>query len=190
MYKVFVKDRPLIFRKNDETTNIDEAKLCHLDELVDKFPVITGEINHNLHHFFSEFKWIVAAGGIVLNEYAEVLVIRRNGLWDLPKGKLEKGESVKTCGMREVEEECGVSGLKIIKELPSTFHTYYHKGKDVLKRTYWYEMECDKNQHLIPQTEEGIDKVEWVSKHKLLPLMKSGYASLHDLILKYLETKN
>jgi 8-oxo-dGTP pyrophosphatase MutT (NUDIX family) len=132
--------------------------------------------------FKAKFRYIEAAGGLVKNNKGEYLFIFRNGKWDLPKGKLEKGETIKKCAKREVEEECGIKGLKIVKELPSTFHTYYMEEKPVLKRTYWFEMESDDVTSLIPQTEEGITEVKWVKKKDFAMVMKNTYPSIIDVI--------
>ena len=103
---------------------------------VNNKPII---ISHEWENFISNFQLVVAAGGYVKNKSREILFIKRNGIWDLPKGKLENNESLFKCAEREVEEECGVSGLEIINELPSTYHCYQtKKGKWILKRTYWY----------------------------------------------------
>ena len=102
-------------------------------------------------YFNSLFRLIEAAGGLVKNQKEEWLFIYRNGKWDLPKGKIEKGEGIKKAAIREVKEECGIKKLKILKELPSTYHTYFMEEKAILKRTYWFEMSCGDDSKLVPQ---------------------------------------
>ena len=97
-------------------------------------------IEENWKDFCSKFIMIEAAGGLVFNKDGHILMIFRNGKWDLPKGKLEIGESVEECAKREVEEECGIYGLDIIEKLLDTYHTYKLKGNKILKKTYWYKM--------------------------------------------------
>jgi 8-oxo-dGTP pyrophosphatase MutT (NUDIX family) len=133
-------------------------------------------------YFASQFKIIEAAGGLVKNGNEQWLFIFRNGRWDLPKGKIEKGEAVKEAAIREVEEECGINKLKIIKELPSTYHTYSIEEKNVLKRTYWFEMSTTYNKKLTPQLEEGITDVQWLSKNQLKQVIDNTYESVKDVV--------
>ena len=73
--------------------------------------------------FQSAFTLIPAAGGVVVSgEY--ILFIFRRGVWDLPKGKIDKKEEPARAAIREVSEECGISGHEIVKVLPSTYHIY------------------------------------------------------------------
>jgi len=125
---------------------------------------------------------IEAAGGLVFNKDGHILMIFRNGKWDLPKGKLEEGENKKQCAKREVEEECGIVGLDIIDKLLETYHTYNLQGKEILKRTYWYKMNTDFDGKLIPQIEEEITKVSWVDKDQISEKLKNSYRNISDLI--------
>ena len=133
--------------------------------------------------FSAGYTLIEAAGGLVYNTKKQCLMIFRNGFWDLPKGKLESGESTEECALREVEEECGVSNLEILSELESTYHTYEINGKAVLKRTYWFNMYTNYKGALVPQVREGITKVEWVDKKDLMLRVEDAYASVRDLLL-------
>jgi len=110
-------------------------------------------------------------------------MIFRNGKWDLPKGKLEVGENIEQCAIREVEEECGISGLKIMKQLQETYHTYGINEQKILKRTYWFEMKTDFKGGLLPQTEEGITKVDWVDKQDIVEKLENSYGNIKELFL-------
>lgn len=132
--------------------------------------------------FKSMFEIVEAAGGLVKNSKNEYLFIFRHNKWDLPKGKIEKEESVRKAAKREVEEECGISGLKITKELMPTFHTYYMNEKAVLKPTYWFEMDCSDTSDLVPQLEEGITEVRWLSLKELKMVRENTYPSIKDVI--------
>lgn len=134
------------------------------------------------NYFNSLFRIIEAAGGLVKNEKGEWLFIYRNGKWDLPKGKIEKGEGIKKAAIREVEEECGIKKLKIIKELPSTYHTYFMEEKAILKRTYWFEMICADDSKLVPQMDEGITAAKWLSSKKLKQVYANTYESIKEVM--------
>ena len=109
-------------------------------------------------------------------------MIFRNGKWDLPKGKLEMGESVEECAIREVEEECGVSGIIIENKIKDTYHTYVLEGENILKKTYWYKMKTDYSAKLVPQIEEGITKVSWIDKDQISKKLKNSYGNISDVL--------
>lgn len=136
--------------------------------------------------FVSMFVILEAAGGLVLNNKKEFLLIFRKGKWDLPKGKIEKNETIEFAAIREVEEECGISGLSIIKQIPATYHIYIQNEKTILKPTYWFEMKTTFNGILIPQLQEGITKVEWVKKDNVSALLPNAYESIREVMLNYL----
>src|SRR5215510_275068 len=99
-------------------------------------------------------KKIIAAGGLVVNDRDELLMIFRRGKWDLPKGKLDKGESLKDCAIREVEEETGLKNITLGPPLIITYHTYHEGARFILKESHWYKMSVSGQQNLVPQTEE------------------------------------
>jgi 8-oxo-dGTP pyrophosphatase MutT (NUDIX family) len=136
------------------------------------------------------FKNIEAAGGLVENELGNVLVIFRNGRWDLPKGKLKRLEDKRIGAVREVMEECGVQNLEIVDEFMPTFHIYEFKGKFVLKKTWWYLMSCNGTQTLVPQIEEGITKVEWFERKRLSEVLNNTYSSITQVIADYQKRLN
>ncbi len=138
-------------------------------------------ITENWEKFCSNYILIKAAGGLVYNQENKLLMIFRNGKWDLPKGKLEEAEDIKNCAKREVEEECGVSGLKVVKQLSDTYHTYKLNDEEILKRTFWFEMKTNYVGELIPQKEEGIIKVEWVKKEEIAIKLQNSYGNIKEL---------
>ncbi len=137
--------------------------------------------------FISLFNNIHAAGGLVTNEQKDLLMIYRLGKWDLPKGKIEKGESPEMAAIREVEEETGMSSLRIIEDLDPTFHIFYVNNEKFLKTTFWYKMNCLDNRMLTPQTEEGITSAEWLDKDGVSKAMENTYDSLKGLLQLYIE---
>jgi 8-oxo-dGTP pyrophosphatase MutT (NUDIX family) len=137
--------------------------------------------------FISYCTLLEAAGGLVQNEKMEYLIIFRKGKWDLPKGKLDYDETPEQGGIREVEEECGITNLEIVSTLEKTFHTYLHKQKRILKKTNWYLMKT-LSQKLIPQASEDIQKAEWMSPHQIKETaLQNTYASVKELLSSYLK---
>lgn len=151
--------------------------------------VFVGESNSLLKKIIKKFKLIIAAGGLVFNDDKELLFIKRNGKWDLPKGKIESGEDIETCAIREVFEETGTKGLIIEHSLSDTFHTYYRNKEWVIKQTHWFKMSCDQAQDFVPQIEEGIEEVKWMSiKKKHLATLKT-YPAIEYIIESYSKKK-
>ncbi len=137
--------------------------------------------------FFKHFTIIEAAGGIVQNSKKELLFILRLGKWDLPKGKMEKGEKEDACALREVEEETGVSGLKLKKKVGETYHTYDEFGKHILKISHWYYITCPASQQLKPQTEEHITEVKWIATKNIKEPVANTYPSIKDILGKFFD---
>ncbi|MBL4653666.1 MAG: NUDIX domain-containing protein [Flavobacteriales bacterium] len=193
MYKVFIREVPLIIcnskqiSESEKEVNIkqfydDFDWETQIDSLHYKVYVVGDNVAEIWNSFKSYFKGIAAAGGMVKNDKEEILCIFRNGKWDLPKGKVEEGEELEDAAIREVEEECGIGGLTITSKLKSTYHTYNLGGKNILKTTYWYSMKTDWSKVLAPQLEEGITKVEWISKADLGKVRSNTYKSILELI--------
>lgn len=133
-----------------------------------------------------EKKKIIAAGGLVFNEHSELLMIFRRGKWDLPKGKLDDGETLEACAIREVMEETGVNNLELGILLGKTYHQYFDKwvGEEVIKETWWYEMNTTVNQKLIPQTSEDIEAIEWANTAKVKLNLQNSYSNIVEIIRK------
>ena len=134
-------------------------------------------------------KYIVAAGGVVLNSKGDILFIYRNGFWDLPKGKVEEGEDYAEAGIREIQEETGLVNVAITKPLPVTFHTYKLTMKLVLKETKWFQMFSD-DIKLTPQTEEGITEIKWVSRDELPVILAKSYGNIQLLLKDFLKKES
>ncbi|MEP7111591.1 MAG: NUDIX domain-containing protein [Ferruginibacter sp.] len=137
--------------------------------------------------FFKYFKLIEAAGGIVQNDKKEILFIYRLNKWDLPKGKVEKGENFEQCAKREVEEETGVTGLTLKDKIGETYHTYNAFGKHYLKISHWYYLTCLRTVNLVPQAEENITAVKWVKTKDIKEPMANTYASIKDIMSKFFD---
>lgn len=152
------------------------------NEMAGEFYFVDTDIEALFSDFKSLFKIVEAAGGRVKNEGGQILFIHRLGKWDLPKGKIEIGEDKRTAAIREVEEECGISKLEIVKQLQTTYHIYEYKGDLILKPTYWFSMTCNDDGELIPQVEENIEKAIWVDSIDFKEQLSNTYASLKTII--------
>ena len=207
MYKVFFNDSTIQLGgeskksfKNNITQSVDVENPMFVNELVFQiesgvkipdFVILSKDQGRLWNRFKSQLTEIPAAGGLVMKSNHSLLFIKRLGVWDLPKGKIEKDETPESAAIREVEEECGVSGLKIIKQLDSTFHMYrspYLNFPDnlVLKETKWFLMSCEGKQSLIPQAEENIEEVRWFAIDALDKVMENTYSSLREFLQKAL----
>ncbi len=205
MYEVFFNDRKIIIAAKGEITlnkSIKTVDCLMTQKDVKKWflQFVTNDIqevillNSNPEKFFKNifqpiFTQIQAAGGVVIRDN-KLLFIFRNEKWDLPKGKIEFGESNQEAALREVGEECGISGHKIIKQLPSSFHIYkspYKKSKGawIFKETFWYEMEYSGAKNGTPQTEENISEVRWFGNNELDEICENTYENLKEIILFY-----
>jgi 8-oxo-dGTP pyrophosphatase MutT (NUDIX family) len=133
--------------------------------------------------FLSEqIETLVAAGGVVQNPMDEVLFIFRKNCWDFPKGKPEQGEDMETTALREVMEECGISGLKIIAQLPFTYHIYsLPEEEHILKKCFWYHMRSENWNDIALQTEEDITDARWVKMPFPEDFLLTAYPSIRDL---------
>jgi 8-oxo-dGTP pyrophosphatase MutT (NUDIX family) len=131
-------------------------------------------------------KLIKAAGGLVLNEKQEILMIFRRGKWDLPKGKLDDGETIEACAVREVKEETGLTKLDLGPLITITHHTYFDTWlkEEVMKETHWFQMYADTNQSLIPQSSEDIETIEWVAPKNLAEKLMNSYDTIVEVVRK------
>ena len=132
--------------------------------------------------FCKNIKIVSAAGGLVKNKSGEYLFIFRRGKWDLPKGKIDKGEKIVDAAIREVQEETGVSDILIDGEAFITYHVYMLKGKLALKPTYWYAMVNKGNNDLSPQTSEDIEKAVWLNSIEIKEIRKNAFGTILEVI--------
>lgn len=160
------------------------ATLRALDQR--SFFVVIDEDGTQWQHFVQRHVGVVAAGGLVTNKEGNLLVIKRLGYWDLPKGKLDAGETPEQCALREVTEECGIEHLKLGAPLENTYHTYHYKGQNVLKTTHWFDMKYEGKEEPKPQHAEDITQALFAMPHRVLGMMENTYPSLLPLFEAYL----
>lgn len=192
MYYIFVNDKPIVLTtlveketdfKNFLLKDVDIEQV--LKVLKKKKIKSVRLIHHNkatiLKKFLKKLPNVIAGGGKVYNKDNSILFIYRNNKWDLPKGKAEKKETIEQTSLREVEEETGVSGLKIVKPLETTYHIFKRNDKLKIKITYWFEMVTGFNGELFPQENEGITKVAWLNEAQSIEALNNSYANIKKL---------
>lgn len=200
MYKVFINEKRLILssepQDSPKTLNYDGS---HSFDFAIDLLENTASQGLNIYHndieelwtdFRNYFKNIEAAGGVVISPENKVLFIHRLGKWDLPKGKIEKGESREVAAVREVEEECGIFNLELKDFINSTYHIYTERdGKKILKTTFWFEMFYSGNETPKPQIEEGINEAGWKDEKEIeLQILPSTFQNI-KLILNDFKNK-
>ncbi|WP_346984552.1 NUDIX domain-containing protein [Chryseobacterium sp. POE27] len=202
MYKVFVNEKKLLLSKQSENLEktlgyegvttleialdlLENTSVKELNVFGDNIAVIWSE-------FQKLFRIIEAAGGIVNNPAGDVLFIKRLGKWDLPKGKMEKGESREESAVREIEEETGLADVELVKFINTTYHIYVERNGDkVLKCTHWFEMNFNGEDTSKPQIEEGITEVAWKNTVQIEDeVFPSTFKNIKLIIREFWSTKS
>lgn len=193
MYKVFVNDKPLfltdtILKETDfklfllDSVDIDKIIIKYFQNKIDKAFLYHPDEKEILKKIKEKIPVQKAGGGLVYNNKGQILFIYRGGKWDLPKGGIERKETMEETSIREVEEETGVKDLEIIRKLIKTYHIFKRNGKYKLKITTWYEMKTDYDGPLVGQIEEGIEKVAWLDKSEIEEAMTNSYENIKLVI--------
>jgi ADP-ribose pyrophosphatase YjhB (NUDIX family) len=199
--KIFFGNKPLFlcdevdatlepYIHHDDAVFIDELNTHTVKSMIHEMElpkIHAGVFYHNdleelQKAFYKKFTVIQAGGGLVENEKKEILLIFRKGSWDLPKGKLDKGETLEACAVREVGEETGLKNITLLEPLTVTHHTYHEGSKFILKESHWFAMRVSGQQQLTPQTEEGITEIRWVNKTDLGEYLDKAYPSVADVL--------
>jgi 8-oxo-dGTP pyrophosphatase MutT (NUDIX family) len=177
-------------RHHPDAVFIDELSTAAINSLlheIEKREFHAGIILHENFNklkkeFFKHFKLVKAAGGLVTNKAGDILLIFRRGKWDLPKGKLDDGESLQECALREVKEETGLMKIEMANEINTTYHTYVEFGKHILKESHWYKMLSKGNEDFKPQFEEDITEIRWVKKHDLKKYLDNTFPAIISIL--------
>lgn len=201
--KIYINDKPLVLTtdaqqyiqehpkavKFSRFKGVSHRKLmqsvAHLNEKGTFGAIIEDESEEALlEELYAKYTPIEAGGGVVENEEGDILMIFRRGKWDLPKGKLDEGEEIDECAIREVSEETGLERLKLGDKVCDTYHVYVQKKKNMIKRTAWYKMTGTIKEKPEPQEDEGIEKAKWVKREKLGPLIDKSYEAIKEVMHK------
>lgn len=199
--KIYFNEKPLFltdtitpeiepFAHHDDAVLIDEFSHGGINSMIHEMRQEKVHAGIYLHNNVDELKkalWkkfilIKAGGGLVINEAGELLFIFRRGKWDLPKGKLDDGETIEECAVREIQEETGLQQVELKKHLITTWHTYDESGHHILKETAWYLLSASKKQALTPQTVEQITQIEWVNPADLEKYVSNTFPAIIDVL--------
>ena len=199
--KIYFNDKPLFlcdtvdktiqpFIHHDDAVFIDDLNAHTIKTMIHEMQqqrVHAGIFQHpDLEElkkaFFKKFTLIQAAGGLIKNNEDNILMIFRRGKWDLPKGKLDKGEKIEDCAIREVKEETGLKNVKLNSPLLVTYHTYHEGTRFILKESHWFTMTITGEQKLTPQTEEDIFDIKWISADEINSYLPKSFPLISDII--------
>ena len=207
MYKLFINNKIVFLCKNPALVD----NLIKEDFIIEPYTtkkqldvlfsiIMNDDNNHNVVLFYKDVEFLLnelltyftcveAAGGVVKNKDNEILLIHRRGYWDLPKGKIETGETKEIAAVREVEEETGLKDVHIKNALTfskldnkATYHSYFIRDTLCMKVSYWYWMETTYAEKLIPQTEEDIEIVKWVPVDEIPNYFNNMYTTIVDIL--------
>lgn len=196
MYKVFFNQKPLILTskiiKSTDSNLLIHIKFCSKNQIlkalkskkIQSVYLYHKNINKLWKIFTKKFPIKDAAGGLVKSSNDKLLFIYRKNRWDLPKGGVEKNELIIDAAKREVKEETGLADLIVIKRIGETHHIFKNGKSYKLKRTYWFEMKSDYKGDLIPQVEEGITSVEWISKKRIPKILENSFENIKGIVQK------
>jgi len=198
MYKVFFNSRVIyLLEKMPDVEGKERDYFCTFQSKDDLMPQLTTFLKREkkgdlyiyrrpvkkaFDIFSSCFNVIPAAGGLVVNDRNEYLVIFRRGKWDLPKGKAEKHESPETTALREVREECDLEELALDRFLTTTHHIYFLGDKTILKNTNWYLMHYSGSKMPHPEIKEDIEKIIWLPPCRLEEITGNTYPSILEVL--------
>ena len=222
MYKIYINDSVLILGNTSSLLNVcdnydafevlkyqNDTQFSELIPELEAAPIrevivfLSEDLEKMMEDLQLYYRVHLAGGGVVVNPKGEILMIFRRGKWDLAKGHWEEGETIEQTALREVEEETGVTPLKLGRPIKinhiqknTTYHTYFDKKeRRVLKQTLWFEMFCPDGVTLVPQIEEDIERLEWVNLNDLgnietglkkSPHLINTFDSIRDVVVAYM----
>lgn len=200
MQAVWYENKALAFSSRNAKGGAPFVRVCPDSDLnpanlLQKFDnsnilyILSDDPEQTFTDFCRPMKCVEAAGGLVENSVGEILMIRRRGWWDLPKGHIEKGETHEQAALREVAEETGLHGVKLLDPLCVTRHFYDTGGNWEMKRTWWFRMRYEGGAPPVPQAEEGITEIKWLKCSGLWRAVNGSYGTIREVFDAWTKTK-
>jgi ADP-ribose pyrophosphatase YjhB (NUDIX family) len=195
MYKVFVNQKEIILTstapkgKGVKVLPLKSTPFKNIIRIIRTTRVKRLYLTHDnpkklLSGFKKKLPVTIAAGGVVQHEEGKLLFIYRKKRWDLPKGRVDKGETLEGAAKREVKEETGVKKIKVGKPAGVTYHVFKRNNRYQLKETHWFFMKTSYEGVLTPEIKEDITKATWKNKSKTAKAIKNTYPNIEDLFDK------
>jgi ADP-ribose pyrophosphatase YjhB (NUDIX family) len=195
MYKVFVNQKEIILTSTApkgtgvKVLPLKSTPFKNIIRIIRTTRVKRLYLTHDnpkklLSGFKKKLPVTIAAGGVVQNEEGKLLFIYRKKRWDLPKGRIDKGETLEGAAKREVKEETGVKKIKVGKLAGVTYHVFKRNNRYQLKETHWFFMKTSYKGVLTPEFKEDITKASWKNKSKTAKAIKKTYPNIEDLFDK------
>ena len=195
MYKVFVNQKEIILTstapkgKGVKVLPLKSTPFKNIIRIIRTTHVKRLYLMHDnpkklLSGFKKKLPVTIAAGGVVQHEEGKLLFIYRKKRWDLPKGRVDKGETLEGAAKREVKEETGVKKIKVGKPAGVTYHVFKRNNRYQLKETHWFFMKTSYEGVLTPEIKEDITKATWKNKSKTAKAIKNTYPNIEDLFDK------
>lgn len=195
MYKVFIDHKPVVFISKTQIdpsfgvleydagvhfpTEIQkQLTQCSIDR---PLQIVCDDPKVRFKEYFRSYKKIKAAGGLVKRKQ-KYLLIKRHGMWDIPKGKIDRGETREEACLREIQEECGITGHRIEAYLGVTRHTMKDNGRNAIKKTYWFLLSYAGTKETFPQIDEGIKRTKWADWDELMAIRGRTFGSINQVL--------
>lgn len=178
-----ISSEQLILMQEPDTKNMDALLHTLEDNAIHGYVWQSSHPESILSELMRHYEHWQAAGGLIVNERGEVLLMFRRGKWDLPKGKMDANETPEMTAIREVKEETGLHHIHIESKLTDTWHAYRLFEKDIMKQTHWYKMQFSGTELTIPQIEEDILDIQWIKPENIEKYLRYSYPNLKSVFL-------
>lgn len=197
MYKVFSNGRKISFT-NQVIENLNKSNGFfyryvdkeELNRIIDFFETVYSIKDLFLIHddpetlfndFLSLFDITKSVGGLITNDYDEVLLVKRWHKWDLPKAEFDESKDIAKNIIDSLNAECGLYNLRIEEILDSTYYMFNLNNERILKKVSWCKIHQTGPD--INSSDENSDfKTKWVSIKDLHEYLPNAFDQVAEVI--------